>query len=78
MIKNIIILVLVITIVVFGYLLLVNFPKKAEAECKITVEQQVKSAVQPYMAETQQYRQAFEQALEQVMLIPACASALPK
>ncbi len=71
MIKNIIILVLVIIIVVFGYLLLVNFPKKAEAECKITVEQQVKSAVQPYMTETRQY----QQALEQVMQIPACASA---
>ena len=72
MIKNIIILVLVIIIVVFGYLLLVNFPKKAEAECKITVEQQVKSAVQQYMTETQQY----QQALEQVIQIPACASAL--
>jgi Tfp pilus assembly protein PilO len=72
MVKNIIILVLVIIIVALGYLLLVNFPKKAEAECKTTVEQQVASAVQQYMTETQQYRRA----LEQVILIPACASAL--
>jgi len=63
--KNIIIVVLVIIIVVMGYMLMVSFPNKAEAECRANIEAQVMSAVQEC-----------QQTLQQLMQIPACASAL--
>ena len=67
--KNIIIVVLILAIFVMGYMLMVSFPKKAKAECEagvgVVVEAQVKSAVLQY-----------EQTLQQLMQIPACAAAL--
>jgi uncharacterized protein (UPF0333 family) len=67
--KNIIIVVLVIIIFVMGYMLMVSFPKKAKAECEANigavVQAQVTNAVQQC-----------QQTLQQLMQIPACASAL--
>ena len=55
---------------------MVSFPKKAEAECtaKCTdiVKTQVTSAVQECMSGAQQC----QQTLQQLMQVPACASAL--
>ena len=69
--KNVIIIILVVVIIVLGYMLMVSFPKKAEAqcttECAKTVQTQVTSAVSQY-----------QQVLQQLMQIPACASAIPK
>jgi Tfp pilus assembly protein PilO len=76
MVKNIIIVVLVIIIVVLGYMLMVSFPKKAEAECTAkcteTVQTQVASAVQECMAGAEDC----QQMLQQLMQVPACAEAL--
>lgn len=63
--KNIIIVVLVIVIIVMGYMLLVSFPNKAEAECRKNIETQVMNAVQQC-----------QQTVQQLMQIPECASAL--
>ena len=65
--KNIIIVVLVVIIFVMGYMLMVSFPEKAKAQCEEAVTAQVTSAVQQC-----------QQALQQLMQIPACASALPQ
>jgi len=76
MAKNIIIIILVIAVIVLGYMLMVSFPEKAEAECtaKCTeiVQAQVTSAVQQCMAAAQEC----EQMLQQLMQVPACAEAL--
>ena len=68
---NIIIVVQIIIIVVMGYMLMVSFPEKAKAECeaniKTVVEAEVTNAVQQC-----------QQTLQQLMQIPACASALPQ
>jgi type II secretory pathway pseudopilin PulG len=63
--KNAIIAVLIIVIAILGYMLLVNFPQKAKAQCEETVTTQVTGAVQQC-----------QQALQQIMQIPACVSAL--
>lgn len=66
--KNIIIVLVVILIALIGwtyYTLTVSVPEKAEAECEAIVESQVMSAVQEC-----------QQTLQQLMQIPACASAL--
>lgn len=74
--KNIIIVILVIVIVVLAYMLMVSFPKKAEAECTAkcteTVQAQVTSAVQQCMVGAQQC----QQTLQQLMQVPACAAVL--
>ena len=71
MIKNIIIAILIIAVIVMGYMLMVSFPKKAKAECEANigavVEAQVTNAVQQC-----------QQALQQLMQVPACAAALPQ
>ena len=71
MIKNIIIAILIIAVIVMGYMLMVSFPKKAKAECEANigavVEVQVTNAVQQC-----------QQALQQLMQVPACAAALPQ
>lgn len=76
MAKNIIIIILVIAVIVLGYMLMVSFPEKAEAECtaKCTeiVQAQVTSAVQQCMTVAQEC----EQMLQQLMQVPACAEAL--
>ena len=63
--KNIIIVVLIIVIIIMGYMLVVSFPNKAEAECRANIETQVMSAVQEC-----------QQTVQQLMQIPACVSAL--
>ncbi len=68
--KKAIPIVLVVIIVVMGYMLMVSFPKQAKTQCeavvKTTVTAQVTSAVQQC-----------QQTLQQLMQIPACASAVP-
>jgi len=73
MVKNIVIVVLVIIIVAMGYILMVSFPAKAKTECEAAVTTQVTNAVQQCMTGAQQC----QQTLQQIMQIPACASALP-
>ena len=65
--KNIIIVILVIIIAVLAYMLFVSFPEKAEAECEEMVLEQVSAAVAQCQA-----------TLQQLMQIPACASAIPQ
>jgi len=69
MVKNIIIIILIIVVVILGYMLMVSFPNKAKAEC----ESNLTAAVQTQVASAVQQCQ---QALQQVMQVPACASAL--
>ena len=90
MAKNIIIVILVVVIIVLGYMLMVSFPEKAEAECTAkcteTVQTQVTSAVQECMTGAQECQQALQQCmlgaeecqqtLQQLMEVPACAGAL--
>lgn len=74
--KNVIIVILIIVVVILGYMLMVTFPKNAEAQCTTkctdTVKTQVTSAVQQCMSGAQQC----QQTLQRLMQIPACASAL--
>lgn len=70
--KNLIIVILIIAVVVLGYMLMVSFPKKARAECTDTVKAQVTSAVQQCMSGAQQC----QQTLQQLIQVPACASAI--
>jgi len=72
MAKNIVILILVIVIAVLAYMLMVSFPKKAEAQCKDAVKIQVTNAVQQCMTGAQQC----QQTLQQLMQVPACAAVL--
>ncbi len=78
MAKNIIIVVLVIIIVVLGYMLMVSFPEKAEAECTAkcteTVQAQVTSAVQQCMTGAEEC----QQKIQQLMQVPACLEAVPQ
>ena len=83
MAKNIIIVVLAIVIVVLGYMLMVSFPERAEAECTAecteTVQTEVASAVQKCMASVEECMttaQDCQQMLEEIMQVPACAEAL--
>jgi len=74
-IKNIIIIILVVIIVILGYMLLVTFPQKAEAECRTEctkVATEAMSAVQECMIQAQEC----QQALEYITEIPECAAAL--
>ncbi len=78
-VKNIIIVVLVLVIVILGYMLMVSFPKKAEAECKANIDTQViPQLTAAAQAQCAQAIQQCQQTLQQLMLIPACASALPQ
>ena len=70
--KNVIIVILIIVVVILGYMLMVTFPKNAEAQCTDVVKAQVTSAVQQCMSGAQQC----QQTLQQLIQIPACASAL--
>jgi len=78
-VKNIIILVLVLVIAALGYMLMVSFPERAEAECKANIDTQVIPQVTAAaQAQCAQGIQQCQQTLQQLMLIPACASALPQ
>ena len=83
--KNIIIVVLVVILIALSgwtyYTLTVSAPKKAEAECKANIDTQVipqlTAAAQAECVETVQTAvQQCQQTLQQLMQIPACASAL--
>ena len=85
--KNIIIVFLIVILIALAgwtyYTLTVSVPKKAEAECKANIETQVipqlTAAAQAECAETIQAAvQQCQQTLQQLMQIPACASALPQ
>jgi len=66
--KSIVIVILVIVILFLGYMLLVVFPEKAEAECQagcaLIVEAQVMNAVEECMAEVTQCYEALEQMMQ--------------
>jgi hypothetical protein len=70
--KNIIIAILVIIVFVLGYMLMVSFPNKAKAECEAVVIEQVTNATQQCVVGAQQC----QQVIQQLMQVPACASAL--
>ena len=81
--KNIIIVVLVVILVALSgwtyYTLTVSGPEKAEAECMANINTQVIPQVQAAaQAECEELIQQCQQTLEQLMQIPACASALPQ
>lgn len=73
--KNIIVVILVLIILVLGYMLLVSFPQKAEAECRAEctkVASEAMSAVQECMIQAQEC----QQLLQDIMEIPECAAVL--
>lgn len=87
--KNIIIVVLVVILIALAgwtyYTLTVSAPEKAEAECKANIDTQVipqlTAAAQAECAKTVEAQvisavQQCQQTLQQLMQIPACASAL--
>lgn len=79
--KNIIIVVLVIVLIVLAgwiyYTLTVSVPEKAEAECKAKINTEVIPQVQiAAQAECAKMIQGCQETLEQLMLIPECASVL--
>jgi len=85
--KNIIIVVLVVILIALAgwtyYTLTVSAPEKAEAECKANIDTQVipqlTAAAQAECVEIVQATvQQCQQTLQQLMQIPACASALPQ
>ena len=85
--KNIIIVILVVILIALAgwtyYTLTVSAPEKAEAECKANIDTQVipqiTAAAQAECAETVQVVvEQYQQTLQQLMQIPACASALPQ
>jgi len=79
--KNIIIVILVVILIALAgwtyYTLTVSAPQKAEAECKANIDTQVipqiKAAAQ---AECAAMIQECQEILQQLMLVPDCASAL--
>jgi len=83
MTKNIIIVVLAVIIIILGYMLMVTFPERAEAECTIKcteiVQAQVTSAVQECMSGLEECILGVEecqQTLEQLIQVPECAAAI--
>lgn len=85
--KNIIIVVLVVILIALAgwtyYTLTVSAPKQAEAACKANIDTQVipqiTAAAEAECVETiQAVVQQCQQTLQQLMQIPACASALPQ
>ncbi len=72
MTKNIIIVVLAIVGIVFAYMLFVQFPEKAEAECAEKVEAYVEEAVTECMTQAEQCATT----LEYLMSVPECAEML--
>lgn len=81
--KNVIIVILVIALIALGvwtwYTLTVTAPQKAEAECKanidnVVIPQVTASVQQEYAAAIGQY----QQLLEQLKQIPACAAVIPQ
>ncbi len=85
--KNIIIVALIVILIALAgwtyYTLTVSAPEKAEAECKANIDTQVipqiKAAAQAECIETVQVTvQQCQQKLQQLIQIPACASALPQ
>jgi hypothetical protein len=75
-IKNIIIVILVIAVFAMGYMLMVSFPKKAKAECELNIGSVVTTQVTNAVAQYQEGIQQCQQTLQQLMQVPACASAL--
>jgi len=79
--KNIIIIALVIVLIALGgwtyYTLTVSVPEEAETECMAKIDNEVIPQVQAVAEEEcAKAIQTCQGALEQIMLIPVCASAL--
>jgi len=88
MVKNIILVVLVIAVLGLAYMLFVDFPKRAEAECRTRAEAECKAQIENTVipqaeaacmeATTQLVASAQQcgQTLQQLMQVPACAAVL--
>jgi len=79
--KNIIIVILVVILIALAgwtyYTLTVSAPQKAEAECKANIDTQVIPQIQAAaQVKCAAMIQGCQETLQQLMLVPDCASAL--
>ncbi len=88
-IKNVIIIVLLVVSIGLGYMLMVIFPQRAATECEAECTEKILTQVIPQATAAAEAEcakvveaqvliavQQCQQALQQIMQIPECASAL--